>query len=76
MVLAYVLIVAEAGLEKDIVNSLSDTVGVQETDVIYGEYDVIAKITVSDISKLGDFIMEKIRPIKGVKRTSTLIAVE
>ena len=76
MVLAYVLIVAEAGLEKDIVNSLSDTAGVQETDVIYGEYDVIAKITVSDISKLGDFIMEKIRPIKGVKRTSTLIAVE
>ncbi len=76
MVLAYVLIVAEAGSEKNISEELSETDGVEEVDVIYGEYDLIAKIKVDEISQLGDFIMEKVRPIEGVKRTSTLIAVE
>jgi len=76
MVLAYVLIVAEAGSEKNISDVLSDTSGVEEVDIIYGEYDLIAKIKVDDIANLGDFIIEHVRPIEGVKRTSTLIAVE
>ena len=76
MVLAFVLIVAEAGQEKSIANSLSGVSEVEDVDVIYGEYDIIIKINVLHISNLGDFIMEKVRPIEGVKRTSTLIAVE
>ncbi len=76
MVLAYILIVAEAGSEKEISEALSETPGVEEVDVIYGEYDLIAKIKVGEISALGDFVIERVRPIKGVKRTSTLIAVE
>ncbi len=75
MVLAYILITADSGNERQIADKLSDTDGVDEVEVVYGDCDLIAKITVSDISKLGDFIMDKIRTIKGVRRTSTLIAV-
>ncbi|MEK6807546.1 MAG: Lrp/AsnC ligand binding domain-containing protein [Nanoarchaeota archaeon] len=76
MVLAYILIVAEAGREKEVAKALRKLSGVEEADTIYGEYDIIARIRVVAIENLGDFVIEKIRPIKGVKRTSTLIAVE
>lgn len=76
MVIAYVLIVADAGHEKRIMDSLSDVDGIEDIDMIYGEYDIIAKINIPDVSSLGDFIIENIRPIGGIRRTSTLIAVE
>ncbi|MBI2041336.1 MAG: Lrp/AsnC ligand binding domain-containing protein [DPANN group archaeon] len=75
MVAAFILIVADSGYERKIADKLADAEGVEEVDVIYGDYDLVAKIHVSDISKLGDFVMDKIRTIKGVRRTSTLIAV-
>ncbi|MBI4096008.1 MAG: Lrp/AsnC ligand binding domain-containing protein [DPANN group archaeon] len=75
MVTAFILIVADSGCERKIADKLADAEGVEEVDVIYGDYDLVAKIRVSDISKLGDFVMDNIRTIKGVRRTSTLIAV-
>ncbi len=75
MVSAFILIVADSGYERKIAEKLADADGVDEVDVIYGDYDLVAKIHVDEISKLGDFVMDKIRTIKGVRRTSTLIAV-
>lgn len=76
MVVAYILIIADSGYEKKIIDALSDVDGVEDIDMIYGEYDLIAKINVDDVSALGDFVIEKIRPVQGVRRTSTLISVE
>jgi len=76
MVTAFVLIVADSGSEKVIADRLADADGVDDVEVIYGDYDLIAKIHVSDIAQLGDFIINNIRSIKGVRRTSTLIAVD
>jgi len=76
MVTAYMLIVSESGAEKQIIDELLDLDAVEEADIIYGEYDIIARLSVTDVTKLGDFVLENIRPISGVKRTSTLIAAE
>ena len=76
MVLAYILIVVEAGHEKEVTKTLKRLAEAEEVNTIHGEYDIIARIRVKAIENLGDFVIEKIRPIKGVKRTSTLIAVE
>ncbi len=76
MALAYVLIVSETGAEGKIVEDLSDTEKVRDVDVVYGEYDIIAKVALDDISQLGDFVLEKVRTIFGVRRTSTLIVSE
>ena len=73
MVTAYILIISESGAERKIVEDLLDVDGVEEAELVYGEYDVIAKVCVDDISQLSDFILEKIRPIGSIKRTSTLI---
>lgn len=73
MVTAYILIISESGAERKIVEELLDVDGVEEAELVYGEYDVIAKVAVEDISQLSDFIIEKVRPIGSIKRTSTLI---
>lgn len=73
MVTAYILIISESGAERRVVEELLDVDGVSEAELVYGEYDVITKVSVEDISQLTDFIIEKIRPIKSIKRTSTLI---
>lgn len=73
MVLAFILITAKSGYEKSIVDELQDIDGVEEVEILYGEYDLIAKIKVDSIDQLGTFIMENIRPVEGVERTSTLI---
>ncbi len=76
MVTAFVLIVVDSGSEKGVADTLDGSDGVDDVEIIYGDYDLIAKIHVPDISNLGDFIMNNIRSIKGVRRTSTLIAVD
>lgn len=73
MVTAFVLVIADIGAEKRIVEELSDLDFVEEADILYGEYDIIAKVKIDEVSKLSDFVLEKIRSIQGVKRTSTLI---
>ena len=76
MVTAFILIISESGAERKIVEDLLETDGIEEAELVYGEYDVIAKVAIDDISQLSDFILEKIRPIGSVKRTSTLIVAD
>lgn len=73
MATAYILIISESGMEQKVAEELALLDCVSSTDILYGEYDIIAKAKVGDASILTDFILNKIRPIEGVKRTSTLI---
>ncbi len=73
MVTAYILIISESGAERRVIEDLLDIEGINEAELVYGEYNVVVRISVGDISQLTDFIIEKIRPIKSIKRTSTLI---
>ena len=40
---------------------------------VFGDYDVVAKIQAKHLDGLGDIVMERIRPIQGIRDTSTLI---
>ncbi|MEM2873930.1 MAG: Lrp/AsnC ligand binding domain-containing protein [Candidatus Nanoarchaeia archaeon] len=70
---AYVLIRSDSGMEKEIIDDLLEFDEIEEAELIYGEWDIIVKLKVDEISQLGNFILENIRSIKGVKQTSTLI---
>jgi len=69
---AYLLIVCEVGLEKDVEEAIRKIENVTSVDVVYGEYDVIATVEVNDIKQL-DNVVTQIRRIKGVLRTMTLL---
>ncbi len=72
MLKAYLLIVCEVGLEKDVEEAIRKIENVTSVDVVYGEYDVIATVEVNDIKQL-DNVVTQIRRIKGVLRTMTLL---
>jgi DNA-binding Lrp family transcriptional regulator len=77
MVSAFVLIRSDSGTERELLENLEDYDEIAEIDMIYGEWDIIAKIEMEgDVTALNDFILSKIRPLAGVKQTSTLISTE
>ena len=76
MVTAYLLILVKPGEETTVVDKLNKLDEVKMTDVVYGEYDVIAKVEVIDMEGLQKFLMDKIRRIDEIERTSTMIAIK
>ena len=73
-VLAYVLVRMGKG-EKDLVAFLRKLPQVREAYIVYGEYDVIAKVEAEDMRELTKLVLDQIRARFPVERTSTLIVV-
>jgi DNA-binding Lrp family transcriptional regulator len=70
---AYVLFKVNSGTERKTCEKLVDFEEVLVAGIIYGEYDVVAKISVPDMEKLEEFLSERIRKVPSVILTSTMI---
>jgi DNA-binding Lrp family transcriptional regulator len=73
---AYILFKVNSGMEKEVSKNLAELDEVQVTSITYGEYDVIAKITINDLHALEDFLSDKIRKVPSVILTSTMIIAQ
>ena len=73
MVVIYVLIVTEVGKENNVANALRKIKGVSEARVVYGEFDVVARLETQTLKEV-DEIVTAIRKIQGIIRTVTLIS--
>lgn len=72
--LAFVLINTEIGAEEDVVAVLKNIEEVTEAYLAYGVYDIVAKIEAPDMETIKRVISEKIRALKAIKTTTTMIA--
>ena len=72
-VLAYVLFKVASGTERKVAQKMIEFEEVMQADVVFGEYDVIARVTTADLGKLQDFVSDKIRTVPNVLVTSTMI---
>jgi DNA-binding Lrp family transcriptional regulator len=72
-VLAYVLFKVSSGTEREVCRQLAEFDEVLHADIIFGEYDVVAKIETPDLSTLEEFVSDKIRAVPNVLVTSTMI---
>jgi DNA-binding Lrp family transcriptional regulator len=72
-VLAYVLFKVASGTEREVAQKMIEFSEVMQADVVFGEYDVIARITTTDLEKLQDFVSDKVRTVPNVLVTSTMI---
>lgn len=70
---AYVILVVEAGKEYEVLRKLLEMNAVSEAHIVYGEYDIIARLEVTDLAELEKTVMY-IRRVPGVERSITLIA--
>jgi DNA-binding Lrp family transcriptional regulator len=73
VVYAYVLLKVSSGTERDVCQKIITFNEVMQADIIFGEYDVIAKISAPDLDALEDFLSQKIRNVPSVILTSTMI---
>ena len=74
--LAFVLINAEIGSEDEVLKELRKLGNVKESYVVYGVYDVVAKVEADSMDKLKEIVTWKIRRLDKVRSTLTMIVVE
>jgi DNA-binding Lrp family transcriptional regulator len=72
-ILAYVLFKVASGTEREVAQKLTEFKEVKEADIVFGEYDVIANLTIDSLEKLEEFVSESIRNVPNVLVTSTMI---
>ena len=72
-VLAYILFKVNSGTEREVCQKLIEFGEVIQADIIFGEYDVLAKIETQDLAELEAFVSEKVRAVQNVLVTSTMI---
>ena len=73
---AFVLINAELGSEDSLIKELKNIEDVTEVFVVYGVYDIVAKIESDTMEKVKETITWKIRRLEQVRSTLTMIVVE
>jgi DNA-binding Lrp family transcriptional regulator len=72
-VLAYVMFKVSSGTEREVCQKLVEFDEVMQADIIFGEYDVVAKIATQDLGELEEFVSLKVRNVLNVLVTSTMI---
>jgi len=72
-VLTYVLFKVASGTEREVAQKMIEFSEVMQADAVFGEYDVIARMTTTDLEKLQDFVSDKVRTVPNVLVTSTMI---
>jgi len=75
MLLAYILINTEIGDEEKVYEALKEIEGVIEVHIVYGVYDIVAKVQAEDTDGLRG-IVERIRKKSGLRSTLTLIVTK
>jgi len=76
MVKAYILVKVQVGSERDVFNKLKKMKETEDVNELYGEWDIIAKVGVDKLEELDSLISDKIRSVKEIKETSTMIVAE
>ncbi|MBS7626517.1 MAG: Lrp/AsnC ligand binding domain-containing protein [Candidatus Bathyarchaeia archaeon] len=73
---AYVLVNAEIGFEGEVLKDIKKIPNVKEAYVVYGVYDIVAKVEAGTMDELKEIVAWKIRRLDKVRSTLTMIIVE
>lgn len=70
---AYVLLKVSSGTEREVCKKISEFDEVLDASIVYGEFDIVVKISVEQLDGLEVFLSDKMRSIPSVMLTSTMI---
>ena len=73
---AFVLFKTLPSHEREVYLALSGHKAIAEAHALYGEFDLLVRVSSEDAGELTSMLMREFRQIAGVKETQTLIAVE
>lgn len=72
---AFVLINTEIGAEEEVAKELKKIEQVRDAQVVYGVYDIIAKVEADTMDKLKETVSWRIRRLDKVRSTLTMLVV-
>ena len=72
---AFVLISSEVGQEDQVIIDLQAIPEVKESYVVYGVYDVIARVEAESMQSLKDVVGLRIRQLDTIRTTLTMIVI-
>ena len=73
---AFILVNVESGSEDEVLKQIKTMGFVEEAYVSYGVYDLIIKVKANTMAELKDDVTQKIRTMKKVHSSLTLIMME
>jgi len=66
----------QVGMDEQIFAVLKKIEHIKEANATYGAYDLVVKVSFKTIEDLDRFLFEKMRAIKGVTETSSMIVAK
>jgi DNA-binding Lrp family transcriptional regulator len=72
---AFVFINTEPASMPEVLKKIKAVEGVKEAEMLYGVFDIVAKVTAETMDQLKQVITFKIRMLPNVLTTNTLLAV-
>ena len=76
MPIAFVLINTEIGSENEVLAALKKIEAVDEAYMVYGVYDVVAKVKANTMDRLKEIVTWNVRRLDKVRSTLTMIVIE
>jgi len=76
MPMAFVFMNIDAGGEQDVLKALRSIENVKEAHLVYGVYDLVARIEAETMDKLKEIVTWKVRRLDKVRSTLTTIVME
>jgi DNA-binding Lrp family transcriptional regulator len=62
--------------EREVYEKLKKIPEIIEVHPLFGEYDILLKIETADIDSIGEIVIHKIRSIRGVTDSKTMIGTK
>jgi len=66
----------QVGMDDQVVAEIKKLEQVKEADATYGSYDLVIKVNFKTIEDLDRFIFDRVRRIKGITETSSMIVAK
>jgi len=76
MTTAFVMINTEIGSEKEVLDEIRKIDAVKESYMVYGVYDIVAKVGADTMDNLKEIIAWNVRRLDKVRATLTMIIIE
>lgn len=76
VVIAYIMMKMQVGMDEQVLGEIKKLEHVEEANATYGSYDLVIKVKFRTIEDLDRFIFEKIRRVKGITETSSMIVAK
>lgn len=70
---AIVLVSCDVGKEDSVADQMCRLQGVENVALVYGVYDIVAKLSAETMDGLEGIIIRKLRTVPGIKATVTLV---